>query len=320
MNPDEPDAPRVRTCIVCSKPLVEGGEFCPSCGARNPTPVMTTVIDAYVQNRVDQEISDRLKDQTGVVRELGDKAEEVVLKRFKTYMTLFGALVAVLAFVGIKSVRDLLEPVAQRVETLKPKIDETAAKVDDALAAAQSAQKHVSEATAEITHRLDSLSTTATDAQNRLETMTKSMETRVNQVSKEVDNFSIQQAYPTLGQQKYVTFLNRPWKGNAGKGPHDKWVNVTVALDAVSNFSEDQLTALVNELKAGGYTPFVGMFGVGGPYSTSFEHLDGGGVTEVVYFRAADKPMASELKDMVARNSFHSGLRASDRPQDSRHA
>ena len=97
------------------------------------------------------------------------------------------------------------------------------------------------------------------------------------------------------------TFLNRPWKGNAGKGPHDKWVNVTVALDAVSNFSEDQLTALVNELKAGGYTPFVGMFGVGGPYSTSFEHLDGGGVTEVVYFRAADKQMASELKDMVAR-------------------
>ena len=78
------------TCVVCSKALVEGGDYCPFCGAEAVSASSVSAIDAYVRKKVDLELSGRLKDQNSVVREIGDKAEEILWSRLKRYSLIAG--------------------------------------------------------------------------------------------------------------------------------------------------------------------------------------------------------------------------------------
>ena len=68
-------------CKICSKPLVDAREFCPFCGTEILPSSTTSAVDAYIQNKVTFELSNRLKDQSSLVREIGDKAEDVVWRR-----------------------------------------------------------------------------------------------------------------------------------------------------------------------------------------------------------------------------------------------
>jgi uncharacterized Zn finger protein (UPF0148 family) len=60
-------------CVTCSKPLVEGGDFCPFCGTKSVPSSTTSAIDTYIQNKVNMEFSSRLKDQGSLVRESATK-------------------------------------------------------------------------------------------------------------------------------------------------------------------------------------------------------------------------------------------------------
>ena len=278
-------------------------------------------------------LSDRLKDQSSLVREIGDKAEDVVWSRFKRYTVIFGVLLTVIlgfvAFVGIRTLDDVsnrIEPVVkaaeQRALVAKQTIEETAIKVDavkaslDELSRDVDAQtKRAVEASGEISRKLESLETAANEAQKRgetyrarseelsarLEAMEKSLETKVAQVSKQVDNVTIRQAYPTLGEQKFITFQSGRWKGKQEKAPTDRWINIYIAPTAVGNFSPDQLEKLVAELKNSGYTPLLGMFGVGGPYASGFGPLGNSSKTTVFYFQNDAKQMAIEVSEIVSR-------------------
>jgi uncharacterized Zn finger protein (UPF0148 family) len=128
-------------CIACSKPLVEGGEFCPFFGKKVASSSTTSAIDSYIQNKVNLELSTRLKDQSSLVREIGDKVEDVVWKRFTHYGVMAGVVLScilgLIAFVGIKTldhVSKRIEPVVaaaeQRAQAAKRTIDEAASKVD----------------------------------------------------------------------------------------------------------------------------------------------------------------------------------------------
>lgn len=68
-------------CAICSKPLVNQGAFCAFCGTKIIPSSTISAIDAYVQDKVNLALSGRLKDQSSLVRELGDKAEDIVWKR-----------------------------------------------------------------------------------------------------------------------------------------------------------------------------------------------------------------------------------------------
>jgi hypothetical protein len=68
------DGSPVLTCITCSKPLQDGWAFCPACGTHTVPFSTRTAIDDYIENKLDIDISARLKDQNSIVRELSDKA------------------------------------------------------------------------------------------------------------------------------------------------------------------------------------------------------------------------------------------------------
>ncbi|UGV25387.1 hypothetical protein E0H22_06655 [Rhodopseudomonas boonkerdii] len=320
----------ILSCAVCSKPMVEGGNYCPFCGAEALPPSSNAAIDDYLRKKVDLELSGRLKDQSSLVRELGDKAEDILWNRLTRYGVILGALVAGLAFVGIKSFRDIadrVEPVAQAAEkravAAKQAIEETASRVDairatlDQVSNDVEAQRiRVSERSGEISQKLASLEVAANDAQkkgeayqmrasevsSKLEEMGKSLEQRVQIVSKQVDDVSIRQAFPTLGQQKFVTFNYGKWKDKSEKAPGEKWINIYIQPTIYSDISQEQLGKLLGALKKLGYTPLLGIFGIGGPYNTGYGPL--GDVTgpgaRIYYFQNEAVQMASEVRAVVS--------------------
>ncbi len=320
-----------QVCALCSKPLVGGGEFCAFCGAKTVPSSTTSAIDTYIQNKVKLELSDRLKDQNTLVREIGDKAEDVVWKRLQRYSVIFGSLLACIlafiAFVGIKSIDDVstsakkqIEPVVkeaeQRAQGAKQTIAEAATKVNsvkasvDQLSRDVDAQtKRVADKGGEISQKLGTLDVAASDAQKALENRLKGLDVRVQEVSKQVDNLSVRQVYPTLGQQKFVTFQSGRWKGQAGKEPKDKWVNIVIDPMVVGDFSQAQVEQLVTELKKAGYTPLLGSFGVGGPYASGFGSLGNINETSTLYFKKASEQMASEVSSIASKTLSLKGLK-----------
>lgn len=333
---------QTETCVACSKPLVEGGDFCPFCGTKVFPSSTTSAIDSYIQNKVNLELSTRLKDQNSLVREIGDKAEDIVWKRLTRYGILAGALLscilAFIAFLGIKTIYDVskrIEPLVtaaeQRIQGAKRTIDETASKTDslkvsvDQLSRDVETQtKRVAESGGEISQKLKSLDTAANDAQKRvaqyqarsqevsqrLEGMTKGLENRVELVSKQVDNVSIRRAYPNLGQQPFVTFDGTRWKDPAEKGPNERWVNIVISTLAVSEVSPEQLEKLMTDLKHSNFTPLLGSFGVGGPYYSGFGALgDSSNETAVFYFRKDSEQMAAVLCTIVSKDLSIKGLK-----------
>ncbi len=326
-SPTEAPASLSKNCVACSAPLVEGGKFCPNCGTRVVPASMTSAIDAYIQNKVNQELSSRLKDQDSLVREIGDKAEDVVWRRLKQYGVIIGGssviILALIAFVGIKKLGDVqegvqqavtarLEPVVsaaeQRAQAAQRTIDTTATRIDavnaslDRLSHDVDAQtQRVAEKGNEISQKLENLDATANSMSEKLSAAEKALESRVEQISKQADIVSINQAYPTLGQPRFVTYEGRPWKGAAAKGPNEKWINIYVDPLSMGNFSKDQFQQLIGELKSAGYTSLPGMFGVGGPTTAGLGALGDSYGTALFYFKRDAQHMAQEASDIISR-------------------
>jgi hypothetical protein len=287
-------------CAACSKSLVEGGDFCPFCGTRRVSLSTTAAIDRHVHNKVNLELSTRLKDQSSLVREIGDKAEDVVWKRLTRYGVMASALLAcILGFIGFEGFKTLddvkkrIEPVVsaaeQRAQAAKRTSEDTGAKVDlvkgsvDRLAVQVDTQtKRVAERGGEISEKLNRLDAAANEAQKRgeiyqarseelsrqLEATAKALEKRVEQVSKQVDDLSGRRAYPNFGEQPYVTFEGDRWKGKAGKGPEERWLNISIDSSTLPEISREQLEKLMAELKRSNFTPLLGSFGVRGPFNS----------------------------------------------------
>jgi hypothetical protein len=324
-------------CVVCSKPLVNGGEFCPFCGTKVVPSSTTSAIDSYIQNKVNLELANRLKDQNSLVRELSDKAEDVVWKRLTRYGVLAGTLVTCIlggiTFVGVNTldgVSKRVEPVVaaaeQRAKAARQTIEETATRVDsvkgslDKLSLDVDTQtKRVAEKSGEISQKLQGFDAAITDAQKRgeeyqarsedlsrrLDVMAKNLDqqaNRVTQVSKQVDNVSIAQAYPTLGKERFVTFNSSPWKGVKDKSPNEKWVHIYIQPQGVGDYSTSQVEGLLAELKRSNYTPFLGgTFGIGGPYSSGWGSFGSSNETAVFYFKKTSEQMATAVCAIVGK-------------------
>ena len=51
---------------------------------------------------------------------------------------------------------------------------------------------------------------------------------------KQIDDVSIHDAFPGLGQKVYVTFNDKPWRNPAEKQANEKWVNVYIGDDGMA--------------------------------------------------------------------------------------
>jgi hypothetical protein len=332
-NPPQVAASPSQTCLQCSKPLDEGWEFCPSCGTKIVPLSTPSAIDAYVQTKINSELSNRLKDQTSFVREIGDRAEEVVWKRLKQYGVLFGILLAgvlgFIAFLGIKTLDDVskrIEPVVseaeRRAQAVRRTSEETATQINavkaslDALSRDVEVQtRRVAKKGGEISQKFERLDATATTAQKRVEiyqaradevsrnldAMVKGLESRVAQVSKQVDDVAIRQGYPTIGQQKFVVFNGQSWKGSTQKGVNEKWVNISIYLNTLPDVDPEKLKTLRKELMKAGYTPLIGSFGFSGPYYAGFNALGSASQTTVFYFQHNAEQMATDVAAMASK-------------------
>ena len=80
----------------------------------------------------------------------------------------------------------------------------------------------------------------------------------------------------------------------AGKNANEKWLNIFIDPLTIGEYSPNQITALMEELKKAGYTPLPGMFGIGGPYSGSYGALGNSPEATVFYFRHDAEQMAVE--------------------------
>jgi hypothetical protein len=229
-----------------------------------------------------------------------------------------------IAFAGIKTLDDVsrkIEPIVsaaeQRAEAAKRTIEETATKVDSVKASLDQLTRDVEAQTnrvankgGEISQKLESLDATANEAKKRgelyqtraeevsrsLEAMANGLENRVEQVSKQVDNVSIQKAYPTLGQQFFVTYNGERWKDKAEKGPNERWLDIYIHPLAFTDISPDQLEKVMADVKRYNFTPLLGTFGVDGPYNSSFGGLgDSPAGSAVFYFEKESEQAAMTI-------------------------
>jgi len=324
------------TCPVCSKPLVEGADFCPFCGNQRIPSDTSAAIDSYIQSQLNLELSKRLKDQQSVVREIADQAEDVVWTRIKRYTVLVALLPTVIlgaiAFFGITTVNDVskrIEPIIRdaenRAKAAKTTIEETASQVDavkaslDRLSSDVDAQtKRVAEKNSEMSQKLAALDAAASEAQKkgetyqahseelsaRLDAMEKALETKVEQISNQVDDISIRRTYPNLGEKLFVTLDGSRWKGKSAKGSNEKWVSIWVGANAISDFYPSQFEQLMSELKAHNYTPILGMFGVGGPYSSGVGSFEGSAETATVFYFNKDSEQLATTVCAIASKTL----------------
>jgi hypothetical protein len=301
-------------------------------------------VDAYVAARVDREVSARFKDQNAIVRELGDKAEDVVWKRLTRYGVIVGALLTCilgfLTFAGLNtlnSVSTKIEPLVsaaeKRAKEAKQTVGETASRTESAKADLDRLSKNldeqnkrVAERGGEISRKLDGLESSAASALRKgeayrrrseellrnFEQMAKTIEVRVSQVSKQVDNLSIRRAYPTLGESLFVTYAGGRWKGLAAKSANEQLVNVAIAHVSVGKFAAGQVEGLINALKLAGYTPLPGMFGVDGPYAANFEAFGkNANETGVFYFKRESERFADAICAIVTKSVPYRALKPS---------
>jgi uncharacterized protein YceH (UPF0502 family) len=311
-NNDNLNTEKQIICPVCHTPITPDVRFCPSCGAKVMDPSMFETIDAYVKTKLDQEIARRFADQSTIAREIADNAEDTLWKRFRVLFWCALIVVAVLGFVGVKSFNDVTQGI---VTATAGKVDEVKARITQLSKDLDAQRQRMDQRSGEISARFATLDKTASDAQtkidgyiNHADALSTQMDkrlvelnTKVAQVSTQVDNVSVAQTYPSLGMAKIPTYNGRPWDKDIKK-PGDKWINIFIFPDAIGDFSSKEIETLIHDLRAAGYTPFLGMFGIGGPYSTGTASLGDDPTSAVNYFLKDTKQMAQDIRAIALRD------------------
>jgi hypothetical protein len=297
--------------------LSEGWEFCPHCGTQILPASTISGIDAYIQNKLTLELSNRLKDQSSIVRELADKAEDTLGNRIKRYTIILGIALAILGYFGLKPLYDIyaqikpmvssadhqIQGLTQAISKIASEVTVIKATADHLSSDADDQARRVAQKGSEISEKLQSLDRSATALSTRLDAMEKSLEPRVEQLSKQVDNVTIRQAYPTLGQPKFVTYNGGGWKGKAAKEADEKWINVYIDVTSTGDFNPEQIEKLMEAFKKAGYTPLLGMFGIAGPYAGGFGNFGNpaNGATTVFYFNRNSEQMAHDVAVIASK-------------------
>lgn len=141
------------------------------------------------------------------------------------------------------------------------------------------------------------MQTRADQSTRKLDELQKSFESKFAEVTKQLDQVTVQKAFPGLGKQLYVIYDLKPWKGKSEKTPTDRWVNIYLAPQALPEFTSQEMTAFEQMLRKNGFTALPGSFGVAGPYQTGFGYFDRS--TRVYYFNESKREDALQVAKMM---------------------
>ena len=322
--------PPTMTCPTCSQPLVAGGSFCAYCGAQVVPVSAGQVIDAAIRRVVDAELNARLRDQNSVVREIGDRAEDVVWRRLRNYSIGVGILLAILGWFGYSKLSDFSGSVKARIDPIVDDAVKKANKAAEDIQQSATKAKEIKEKTDSLSKTVQTLTTRVTNSgsdigkqlaayqsaqglmnsslaraqalSQQVNVIQKSLETKVQQLSSQVNDVSLRQAYPGLGGKLYVTYDGNPWRGKQGKPAGEDWVSLYINPFNIGDYSEAQGKQLLDAMKRQNFIPYLKLFGVAGPYSQAFALMsDAAPSTEVLYFQQTSRGRAETLSALVAR-------------------
>jgi hypothetical protein len=245
-----------RRCLVCSEPLIEGKAFCPSCGAKAIPSSTLSAIDVYVQKKIDLELSTRLRDTNSIVRELGDRAEGVVWKRLRLAGLFLLLISGGITFLGVNTYlgvsRNIERIAAAAEQRVQEKVDAIKASLDTLSGDVDAQTRRVAQKGDEISQNLQNLDATATALSARLDAIVKSLETKVAQITTQVDDISARQAYPTLGQKEFVTLQGKQWTDTDKKSPNEKWIDIIISSTYLPDLTSSQVDLITSALRKSG--------------------------------------------------------------------
>lgn len=317
-------------CPDCGGALLGAAPFCPHCGSPVLSKSQRAQVDAYVQNRIARELNSRLTDEKTLVRELGDKVEDLVWKRIWRFVSLVTLLVGVVAWLGYSSFKDITDSAKRRLEPI----------ISDAESRAKRAQQEIKSTSDEVQstkRQIDALSEEAGNQKSRLDSqsgeaarkltalqrasdkadaLAKGHEAKVDasihrldaqatKVERAVNNQAIAMAYPTIDTEPYaVVGSQRIDKSQKKSG--EVWVQVHLTGLAINQhlLSADKLNQLLNEMANAGSTPFLCVPIVQGRVSGAFEAFDASNPYEssvVTYFDASAKLQADNLAKIASK-------------------
>jgi hypothetical protein len=327
-------------CPHCSENLITGKLFCPTCGLAIVPPDQKVALDAYITAKVSREIALKTQDQTTMVREIGNRAEDEVWKRITRYTWATGALIFLAGLYGFTSIRDAkqkivdearvrVEPVISDVERrakgaqeelgdVQRRLPEVTDSLNRTAEMAEQQRKRIEGQGAEVSAKLDSFQKTASradqlsdgfeakvrESQKRLDEMTKRYDNQLDQISRATTRTSVSEAYPTLGQEPFVLVQGHRVDATT-KRPGEKWVNIYISGYALPKevISKQKLEDLVSELRSKGFVPLLGSIGIGGPLGGGVERTAPGPFAEsgVFYFKPGFKTDADTLSSIVSK-------------------
>ena len=257
------------------------------------------------------ELSARIKGDAGVIRELADKAEDVVWTRLKRYGVIVGLFItiifALLAFIGFKTYGDLKASVLSQIQPTvaqiqgqandigkvvddlkKTKIPAITTSLNQVQGEADAQKKRVEGADGQIAKSMEALKLAETKAtadsdqfssavklnQQQLDQIIQRSKDQVAQVTKAATQASVAQAYPSLGVEPQVVIAGGV-VSSKDKKPGEKWISLVVSYSAVreNTYTNDQVEKVASSLTAAGFRVFIGVISITGRIAVGFERL-----------------------------------------------
>jgi hypothetical protein len=184
--------PQGNICPKCGDNLIDQKTYCANCGLAVGQGPDRVAIDSYVQAKVNQELSSRLKEQSNLVREIGDKAEDIVWARLKRYGWIITALIVIIGLWGIKTIDDagkkIVESAGQRVEPLIKSTESRAKSVQDQFTKTADKVNTVKKSIDDLSLTVDGLKKTALQTKGEISQETSSLRNQIDTSRSQLQN------------------------------------------------------------------------------------------------------------------------------------
>jgi hypothetical protein len=311
--------------------------FCRYCGfAILPRP-QAALADAYITAKIDQLLTARLASDESLVRGIGDKAEDVVMRRLKYYIILILSGGALLGWLGWHSFSDVtesarrrLDPIVtdavnkaaqvqrdiqatgQMVERTKTEADGTEKKIDGLSTEVDNQRARVESESGEAARKLAGLQQSMEKADKvandlaGLDARTHNLETRYTTLSQRVNNQAVAENYPNIDAEPHVVLGSTPIS-KKDKKPGAIWVQIQVSNFGLQKhiIPGDQPAKLIDDLQAAGITPLLGMPQIWGRVNWGTDRMvlgeNASYFSSVIYTDPTKKAIADKLVTIVSK-------------------
>lgn len=330
-----PLTPQVAPCPKCGKAIDPSDTYCRYCGFALLPQAQAALVDTYITTKIDQTLAVRLASEESLVRGIGDKVEDVVMRRLKYYLILISLGGAFVGWLGWHSFSDItdsakrrLDPIvtdavnkaqkvkediqatSQTVEQTKTEADGTKKKIDDLSTEVDKQRSRVDSESGEAGRKLAGLQQTVNKANEvaddlaKLDGQARNLETRYTALSQRVNSQAVAQAYPNIDVEPYVMLGGRTIS-KKDKKSGEIWVQVEVSYEAQAKniISGHKLEQLVVDLQAAGITPQLGNPHLAGRVNWGSERMTTGDIyaSSVIYTDPSKKAIADKLVPIVSR-------------------